>query len=229
MAISTMFLGSARQMQHRGSRNNRCDRLTHDVGLLKPGKLGGIEAHRRATIDYHDHARCDFGVVLPHDERVLILRKRESRRGVPVDPGEPVTWSVRARARDLGPLATAQAALRAIRDARRPVPRDERKGAPGRARHQSPLRGFCSQAGMLLPGRLRRRRRKGVIDERLALISLKVGIESLLVTDRAVEPFADIRAAGRAAAVGRINDHAVVEFAALAEALRKATGRRAGL
>src|SRR5205823_12504565 len=60
--------------------------------------------------------------------------------------------------------------------------------------------------------RLRRRRGERVVDERLALVPLIIWIETLLVTDCAIEPFADVRAARRTAPVRRINDHAVGQF-----------------
>src|SRR5688572_11346763 len=64
----------------------------------------------------------------------------------------------------------------------------------------------------LVVGRFRRRSRKRVIDESLALVSLIIRIETLLVTDRAIEPLADVSAARRAAPVRWIDDHPVVKF-----------------
>ena len=64
----------------------------------------------------------------------------------------------------------------------------------------------------LVIGRLRRRSGKRVIDEGLPFLALVIGIETLFETDRALEAIADIGAAGRAAAVRWVNDHAVVEL-----------------
>ena len=64
----------------------------------------------------------------------------------------------------------------------------------------------------LVIGRLRGRSGKRVIDEGLAFLALVIRVETLLEPDRALEAIADIGAAGRAAAVRWMNDHAVVEF-----------------
>ena len=125
-----------------GAHADQVDRVQQRLRLVERTERRRADSHRRPPVGEYDHPRRLVREVLVDDELVAVARRRDARRGRPVDPAHMVSGPVLARACDVEADAAAGTADTAERESDHAPSRDEREdadghGLPGFARRRS--------------------------------------------------------------------------------------------